>query len=52
MAECNHVFIGKADGVHCNKCDLSMNTMEYARYQQLKAQNTQLKRQTGKKVKT
>lgn len=51
MAECKHVFIGKTDGVHCNKCGLKMNTVEYALYQQPKSQNTQPKRQTGKKVK-
>lgn len=22
MAECNHVFIGKSDGVHCTRCGL------------------------------
>ena len=32
MAECNHVFIGKVDGVHCTKCSLHMSASEYVRY--------------------
>ena len=30
MAGCNHVFIGKADGVHCAKCGLHLSAEEYA----------------------
>ena len=26
---CHHVFIGKADGVHCKKCGLHMSHQEY-----------------------
>lgn len=32
MTECNHVFIGRADGVHCQKCGMHMSTEEYAKY--------------------
>lgn len=30
MAGCNHVFVGKADGVHCAKCGLHLSAEEYA----------------------
>lgn len=26
---CKHTFIGKADGVHCTKCGVSMTTEAY-----------------------
>jgi hypothetical protein len=32
MAECNHVFIGRSDGVHCTKCGLHMRAAEYCEY--------------------
>lgn len=30
MAECRHVFIGKADGVHCTRCGRKLTPAEYA----------------------
>lgn len=51
MAECNHVFVGKADGVHCIKCNLHLSAAEYE--QGLKPSGEKPKRQTKKKeVKT
>ena len=29
---CKHTFIGKADGVHCTKCGVSMTTEAYRAY--------------------
>lgn len=29
MLECNHVFIGRADGVHCTRCGLHLTTQQY-----------------------
>ena len=29
---CKHDFIGKADGVHCTKCGVSMTTEAYRAY--------------------
>lgn len=55
MAECNHVFIGRADGVHCNKCGLHMSITEYSDYMGSKTtgeNKAKPKRQTRKKVKT
>lgn len=49
VAECNHVFIGRSDGVHCTKCSLHMSTLEYARYL---TPEEKPKRQQRKKVKT
>lgn len=30
--DCKHVFVGKADGVHCKKCGLHMTPKEYRDY--------------------
>lgn len=30
--ECNHLFEGRADGVHCKLCGLHLSTEEYRRY--------------------
>ncbi len=30
MAECNHVFIGKSDGVHCTRCGLHMHWVQFS----------------------
>ena len=30
MTDCNHVFIGKSDGVHCTRCGLKLSPAEYA----------------------
>lgn len=30
MADCKHVFIGMADGVHCTRCGLKLSPAEYA----------------------
>ena len=30
MADCKHVFIGRADGVHCTRCGLKLSPAEYA----------------------
>lgn len=27
--ECEHVFVGRADGVHCKKCGLHLTAEEY-----------------------
>lgn len=51
MAECNHVFIGRSDGVHCLKCNLTMNASDYLRYLKSKKSEEKPKRQTRKKVK-
>ena len=32
MENCNHVFIGHADGVTCKRCGLRMTTDEYMAY--------------------
>ena len=32
MAECNHIFTGRSDGVHCQKCGLRLSVKEYAEY--------------------
>lgn len=32
MAECNHVFIGRSDGVYCTKCGLYMTAADYAAF--------------------
>ena len=32
MENCNHVFIGHADGVTCKHCGLRMTTDEYMAY--------------------
>lgn len=32
MENCNHVFIGHADGVTCMRCGLRMTTDEYMAY--------------------
>jgi len=29
--ECNHLFEGRADGVHCKLCGLHLSTEEYRR---------------------
>lgn len=51
MAECNHVFIGRSDGVHCTKCGLHMSASEYIKYLNPEPEEKP-KRQTRKKVKT
>lgn len=33
MAECKHIFIGMADGVHCTRCGLKLSPAEYAAIQ-------------------
>ena len=30
MEDCKHVFIGRADGVHCTRCGLKLSPAEYA----------------------
>ena len=49
MAECNHVFVGRADGVHCTKCGMHLTAADYAK--QLNPEEKP-KRQSRKKVKT
>lgn len=29
MADCNHVFVGRADGVHCTRCGLCLTARQY-----------------------
>lgn len=29
MADCNHVFVGRADGVHCTRCGLHLSPQQY-----------------------
>lgn len=60
MAECNHVFIGRVDGVHCVRCGTHMNAQEYEKWlKQSSAEEIHLpkielnpKRQTGKRGRT
>lgn len=51
MAECNHVFIGRSDGVYCTKCGLYMNAEDYAAFLHPDKTAAKPKRQTRKKVK-
>ena len=52
VAECNHVFIGRSDGVHCTKCGLRMSASDYVKYLNSDKQEEKPNRQTRKKVKT
>lgn len=52
MAECKHVFTGRFDGVHCEKCGLHMNVSEYFKYLHPEKPEEKPKHQTRKKVKT
>ena len=52
MTECNHEFIGRADGVHCTKCGLLMDTSDYVKYLSVTKPEEKPKRQTRKKVKS
>ena len=63
MEECNHIFIGKADGVHCTRCGAHFSADEYSAMQKTKNAGTEQaaeeqnvvikeKRQTKRKVKT
>lgn len=47
---CKHAFIGKADGVHCTKCGVSMTTEAYRAY--LAPQQTPRKKAASRKKKT
>lgn len=29
MTDCRHVFIGRADGVHCTRCGLHLTPQQY-----------------------
>lgn len=29
MSDCHHVFIGRADGVHCTRCGLHLSPQQY-----------------------
>lgn len=29
MSDCHHVFIGRADGVHCTRCGLHLTAKQY-----------------------
>ena len=29
MTDCHHVFIGRADGVHCTRCGLHLTAQQY-----------------------
>ncbi len=59
MAECNHVFIGRSDGVYCTKCGLYMTAADYAAFlhpdktavKPETQQKEKAKRQTRKRVK-
>ena len=48
MSECNHVFIGRADGVYCTKCGQYMSPEQYIEY--LNSKKEKPKRQARKKV--
>lgn len=39
MESCNHVFIGRANGVHCTRCGLHLTAEEYAKRCNVKAGN-------------
>ena len=47
---CKHTFIGKADGVHCTKCGVSMTTEAYRAY--LAPRQTPKKKAVPRKKKT
>ena len=47
MAECNHIFTGRSDGVNCQKCGLRLSVKEYAEHLN---KDRKPKRRTGKKV--
>lgn len=29
MTDCHHIFIGRADGVHCTRCGLHLTAQQY-----------------------
>lgn len=29
MADCKHIFVGRADGVHCTRCGLHLTAQQY-----------------------
>ena len=51
MAECNHVFIGRSDGVNCTKCGLHMSASDYVKFLNPEKPEEKSKKQTRKKVK-
>ena len=49
MAECNHIFIGRSDGVHCLKCGSHMSAAEYVNFLNPEKPEEKPKRQTKKR---
>lgn len=29
MADCKHIFVGRADGVHCTRCGMHLTAQQY-----------------------
>ena len=52
MVECNHVFIGKVDGVHCTRCGLKLSPAEYAAMTAAPKPETKKSARAGKRVTT
>ena len=51
MENCNHVFEGRSDGVHCKLCGLHMNAKEYLAFlNQGKKEEKKPVKRTRKKV--
>ena len=47
---CNHIFEGRADGVHCKKCNLYLTPEEYAEFLKPKKEPNSAKRKAKKVV--
>lgn len=52
MADCKHVFIGRADGVHCTRCGLKLSPAEYAAGLNAPKPETKKPVRAGKRVTT
>lgn len=50
MADCKHVFIGRADGVHCTRCGLKLSPADYAAMMAAPKPETKKSARTGKRV--
>ncbi len=52
MPDCKHVFIGRADGVHCTRCGLKLTAAEYAAARSAPKPEAKKPARAGKKVTT
>ena len=50
MEDCKHVFIGRADGVHCTRCGLKLSPAEYAAMMAAQKPEAKKSARTGKRV--